>query len=137
MYSVLGCFQKIKIAGNFAKDYSRDRKSSGADCQWPARGCTVKNRLAVFMSPGGMPLTKLSLARNNLIIPARESLVSDIPAGDGKTSNLFLQCGAYWILKLRHVIFFCPQIANFGRIPLLQIHKFIRCPSQLIVNPRI
>ncbi len=24
--------------------------------------------------------------------PARESLVSDIPAGDGKAANVFLQC---------------------------------------------
>jgi hypothetical protein len=37
-----------------------------------------------------MSLTKLSLAGNNLIIPvARESLVSDIPAGDGKKTIIF------------------------------------------------
>jgi hypothetical protein len=39
-----------------------------------------------------MSLTELSLVVNNLIIPgipARESLVSDIPAGDRKISNLF------------------------------------------------
>jgi len=38
-----------------------------------------------------MSLTILSLARNNLIIPAqvRERLVSDIPAGDGNVANLF------------------------------------------------
>ncbi len=38
-----------------------------------------------------MSLTKLSLAGNNLItiFPARESLVSYIPAGDGKIANLF------------------------------------------------
>ncbi len=35
-----------------------------------------------------MSLTKLSLARNN----SRESLVIDIPAGDVKTDNDFLQC---------------------------------------------
>jgi hypothetical protein len=29
----------------------------------------VKKRLAVFPSPAGMSLTKLSLAENNLIIP--------------------------------------------------------------------
>ncbi len=34
-----------------------------------------------------MSLTKLSLAGNNL----KESLISDIPAGDGKIANLFLQ----------------------------------------------
>jgi hypothetical protein len=31
---------------------------------------TVK-RLAIFPSPAGMPLTKLSLARNNLSIPGQ------------------------------------------------------------------
>ncbi len=36
-----------------------------------------------------MSLTKPSLAGNNLLIPCKESLVSDIPAEDGKTSNLF------------------------------------------------
>ncbi len=35
-----------------------------------------------------MPFTKLSLDGNNLI----KSLVSELPAGDGKTANLFLQC---------------------------------------------
>ncbi len=39
-----------------------------------------------------MSLTKLSLAGNSLIIPARESLVSDFPVGNGKIVNLFLQC---------------------------------------------
>jgi hypothetical protein len=42
-----------------------------------------------------MSLTKLSLAGNDLVIPwlfpARETLVSDIPAEDGKIDNLFLQ----------------------------------------------
>jgi hypothetical protein len=42
-----------------------------------------------------MSPTKLSLAGNNLIIPASESLVSDIPAGDGKTENLLLQCNQF------------------------------------------
>jgi hypothetical protein len=43
-----------------------------------------------------MSLTKLSLGRNNDIIyklfPPRESLVSDIPAGDGNIEKLFLRC---------------------------------------------
>jgi hypothetical protein len=38
-----------------------------------------------------MSFTKLFLGGNNLIIPAQESLVSDIPAGDGNVANLFLQ----------------------------------------------
>ncbi len=54
---------------------------------------TVKKGLAVFPSPAGMSFTKFSLDGDNLIISGqRESLVSDIPAGDGKTANLFLQC---------------------------------------------
>jgi hypothetical protein len=44
---------------------------------------TVKKRLTIFPSlPTG--IIKLS--------PSRESLVSDIPAGDGKMANRFLQC---------------------------------------------
>jgi hypothetical protein len=40
---------------------------------------------------------KLFLARNYCInlFPARENLVSDTPAGDGKTDNLFLQCSPF------------------------------------------
>ncbi len=36
-----------------------------------------------------MSLTKLSMTGNNLIIPVRDSFVSDIPAEDGKIANLF------------------------------------------------
>jgi hypothetical protein len=52
---------------------------------------TLKKRLSIFPSPAGMSLTKLSLAGNKLIFKpiARESLVSDIPAGDGKIEDLF------------------------------------------------
>jgi hypothetical protein len=65
-----------------------------------------KKRLAIFPSPAWKSLTKLSMAGNNLpsryvtnqtlpgreLFPARVSLVSDIPAGDGKIANLFPQC---------------------------------------------
>jgi hypothetical protein len=51
-----------------------------------------KKRLAGLPSPSGMSLTKLSLDGNYLIIPAWESLVSDIPAGDGKIDNPFSRC---------------------------------------------
>jgi hypothetical protein len=49
-----------------------------------------------FPVPGRDVTTKLSLGGNNdgiteLFLP-RESLVSDIPAGDGKLVNLFLRC---------------------------------------------
>jgi hypothetical protein len=33
------------------------------------------------------------------LFPARESLVSDIPAGDGKIVNLVLQCTQYFFKK--------------------------------------
>jgi hypothetical protein len=46
-----------------------------------------KKRLAVFPSPARMSLTIVSLG-----LPG--SLVSDIPAGDGKTASLFLQCSS-------------------------------------------
>ncbi len=51
-------------------------------------------KLAIFPSPAGMSLTKLSLGGNNddviyKLFPPRESLVSDIPAGDGNIEKLF------------------------------------------------
>jgi hypothetical protein len=52
--------------------------------------------LAVFPSPAGMSLTKISLARNNLIIPVRESLISD-RLGTGKQQTFFLQCIQYFV----------------------------------------
>jgi hypothetical protein len=51
-----------------------------------------KKRLAIFPSLARMSITKLSLAGNNIIILARESLIRDIPSGDRKIANLFLQC---------------------------------------------
>jgi hypothetical protein len=57
------------------------------DVKWNSeyRLHTVKKRLALFPSPAGMSLTNLSLAgyNYNKLFPARESLVSDIPSGDG------------------------------------------------------
>jgi hypothetical protein len=35
----------------------------------------------------------LSGREKTKLFPPRKSLVSDIPAGDGKTANSFLQCG--------------------------------------------
>ncbi len=59
-----------------------------------------KKRLAVCPSPAGISLTKLSLAGNFYkLFPSRESLVNDIPAGDGKTAVLFLQCGTLGISR--------------------------------------
>ncbi len=37
--------------------------------------------------------------------PARENLVSDIPAGDGNVANLFLQCGGSRLCKLTKYVY--------------------------------
>ncbi len=44
-----------------------------------------------FPIPSGISLTKLSRPRIIKLFPPRESLVSDIPAGDGKIAYHFLQ----------------------------------------------
>ncbi len=45
------------------------------------------------------------------VIPARESLVSYIPAGDGKITNLFLQCK-------NHTAGTVPELFRKGNLPL-------------------
>ncbi len=49
-----------------------------------------------------MSLTKLSIGGNNLymtsVFSPKESLVSDIPAGDGNIEKLFLQWG-FWNIE--------------------------------------
>ncbi len=61
-----------------------------------------------------MSLTKLSLAANNLF-PARESFVSDTPAGDGKIVNLFLQCDVLHMIKdLEHEIMLLLSSSDCG-----------------------
>ena len=56
-----------------------------------------KKKVRKFPVPSRDVTTKLSLGGNydvitELFLP-RGSLVSDIPAGDGKNDNLYLQCG--------------------------------------------
>jgi hypothetical protein len=55
-----------------------------------------KKSFSIFLSPSGISLSKLSLGGNNLymtsLFPPRESLVSDIPAGDGNIEKHFLRC---------------------------------------------
>jgi hypothetical protein len=50
-----------------------------------------------------MSLTKLSLARNNLLIPGQGEFGSDIPQGDGKIANFFYSAEAL-IFKSRIAI---------------------------------
>ncbi len=58
-----------------------------------------KKKVREFPVPSRDVTTKLSLGGNNDVITElflpRGSLVSDIPAGDGKLVNLFLQCDAH------------------------------------------
>jgi hypothetical protein len=60
--------------------------------------CNVhrKKKVREFPVPSRDVTTKLSLGGNNDVITElflpRGSLVSDIPAGDGKLVNLFLRC---------------------------------------------
>jgi hypothetical protein len=50
----------------------------------------------IFPAPDGMWLTKLSLGGSKSYVtslfPPRESLVSDIPAGNGNIEKLYLRC---------------------------------------------
>jgi hypothetical protein len=57
-----------------------------------------KKRLVVFSLPQpGCHLPNLPLIHQMIkFFPARESLVSDILAGDGKTANLFYSV-VYWV----------------------------------------
>ncbi len=60
-----------------------------------------KKKVREFPVPSRDVATKLSLGGNNDVITIlflpRGSLVSDIPAGDGKLVNLFLRCTEDWI----------------------------------------
>ena len=71
-----------------------------------------------------MSLTRLSLGRNNLymtsLFPPRESLVSDIPAGDGNIQKVFLRC------KIMHIyILHCLLIYSIWYILCYCIHNSI------------
>ncbi len=63
---------------------------------WPylplMRACTVNFFYKFSRSQPGCHLPNSPWPGKFLLFPARESLVSDIPPGDGKIENLFLQC---------------------------------------------
>ncbi len=72
-----------------------------------------KKKAREFSVPSRDVTTKLSLGGNNDVItelfPPRGSLVSDIPAGDGKLVNLFLRCTVYTVQLLpfiyKHILY--------------------------------
>ncbi len=98
-----------------------------------------KKRLAVFPSPAGMSLTKLSLAGNNLIIPGQTEFVRDIPTGDRKTANLFLQCTLTDIhnpVNLLQGIFNSPYISSqIHSLPMWVVHNQHGCFLQSHSRP--
>jgi hypothetical protein len=69
-----------------------ERRLAEKEDEFQVKRLHCKKRFAVFPCPAGMSLTVQYQAlpgQVNLIFPARESLVCDIPAGDGKIDNLF------------------------------------------------
>jgi hypothetical protein len=72
--------------------WTHQRQFGLSDC-----GLHRKKKVREFPVPCRDVTTKLSLGGNNDVIAElflpRGSLVRDIPAGDGKLVNLFLQCG--------------------------------------------
>ncbi len=57
-----------------------------------------KKRLAVFPSPAGSHLPNSPWPGIYKLFLARKSLVSDILAGNRKTTNLFLQCSPFRLI---------------------------------------
>jgi hypothetical protein len=75
--------------------------------------CTVLLILACScIAPSLQPNAEVRL------FPARKSLVSDIPAGDGKINNLFLQCTV---------------VRNHSIVPLYFVHGFKVVKGKLIL----
>jgi hypothetical protein len=51
-----------------------------------------KKSFLIFSSPAGMSLTWAGIMTSYInLFPPRESLISDIPSGDGNIENLFLR----------------------------------------------
>jgi hypothetical protein len=77
-----------------------------------------KKSFSIFPSLAGISLTKLSMGGNNLymtsLFPPRESLVSDIPAGDGNIGKLFYGVLFGWALMVftNFVCLFVKKIPN-------------------------
>jgi hypothetical protein len=98
----------LSVHGNLG---SYKKKRVTIDKQVRVIPYTVKKRLAIFPSPGGISLTKPSLT----------VLVSDIPAGDGKIPNLFLQCKMTNFCSIH-----CPTWNHPEDVPLVH-HVHVYC----------
>ena len=65
--------------------------------------------------------------------PARESLVSDIPAGDGKIDNLFLQCriDSSFIFQVTGVIVLTLYLQGLPKTWILNLDSTVSCVIEL------
>ncbi len=75
-------------------------------------------------------------------VPSRKSLVSDIPDGDGKTANLFLQCRFLTNIFLLEIllatrIFFKPQMCFFMYSPGCAPVWHFTCASNVQITKQI
>jgi hypothetical protein len=61
--------------------------------EFPSLSVYLKKTLAIFPSPAGMSLTKLSLGGKNFNDSPQ---VGDIPAGDGKSLIFFTVCACFF-----------------------------------------
>ncbi len=66
------------------------------------------------------PVTSLNITR---LFPARDSLVSDIPAGYRKIAKLFLQCGCLWraLVGMLYDEGKCSSLPCFGKVHIVQL----------------
>ncbi len=104
----------VALSGDKGKEVGAKQKDS----------MHCKKRLLIFPFLAGMSLTKLSLGGNNDVIyklfPARKSLVSDIPAWDGKTANLFLQCESVLLFQYEY----CILVKNYEKMVKTGLTKY-------------
>ncbi len=92
-----------------------------------------KKKVREFPVPSRDVTTKLSLGGNNDVITElflpRGSLVSDIPAGEGKLANLFLRC----VLFAHHSIL----VFTYKNYITIVISGWFLCFSGLITIPYV
>jgi hypothetical protein len=87
------------------------------DKDYPSCYSTLKKRVSHFPVPSrDVTDQTLSGREKTKLFPPRKSLISDIPARDGKTANSFLQCTPlpYCLLVLIKYIFhpgLCPHLS--------------------------
>jgi hypothetical protein len=95
-----------------------------------------KKWLLFFPSPARMSRTKLSLAGN--FPPARESLVSDIPAGDGKNDYLFYSVKIHADFRENLILLTVCQQQDASEIPRkAKISKYYKLNLRSILSVSI